>query len=80
MKTYSRPWLLVFSVALVLLNAGSLLGSWRLTQEAAAARQQAAAWKTYALTAHGQGSWAVDIELEAQTTANMGEPLPRFSF
>jgi hypothetical protein len=80
MKTYSRSWLLVLCVALVLLNTGSLLGSWRLTQEAAAARQQAAAWKTYALTAHGRGGWAVDVELDVQSTASTEEPLPRLSF
>lgn len=73
----SRPWLLALCV-LVLLNTVSLLGSWRLTKEAAAARQQTAVWKTYALTAHDQGTWAT--ELDAQITASTNEPLPRFSF
>jgi hypothetical protein len=73
----SRPWLLALCV-LVLLNAVSLHGSWQLTQEAADARQQTAAWKTYALTAHGQGLWAV--ELDAQVMAGTAAPLPRFSF
>ena len=73
----SRPWLLAL-FALVLLNVISLLGSWRLTQDAANARQQTAVWKTYALTAHGQGLWAVG--LDAQATAATAAPLPRFSF
>lgn len=73
----SRPWLLALCV-LVLLNTISLFGSWRLTQEAAAARQQAAVWKSYALTVHDQGLWAV--ELDAQATASIAQPLPRLSF
>ena len=73
----SRPWLLALCV-LVLLNAISLHGSWQLPQEAADARQQTAVWKTYTLTAHDQGLWAVG--LDAQATAATAAPLPRFSF
>ena len=78
MKSNSHTWPIALSVALVLLNVISLHGNWRLGQEAAAARQQAAAWKTYALAAHGQGLRAV--ELDARTTASTREPPKRLSF
>ncbi len=77
----SRPWLLALCV-LLLLNALSLLGNRRPTQEADVALQQPAAWKTYALPLQGQEQgqvlWAV--ELNVQTTASTVQPLPRFSF
>lgn len=78
MKSYSRIWPLALSVALVLLNVSSLLGNGRLAEDAVAARQQAAAWKTYALSAHGQGLQAV--ELDARTTASTRESPNRLSF
>lgn len=78
MKNYSRIGLLALSVALVLLNASSLLGNGRLAQEADVARQQAAAWKNYALTVHGQELQAV--ELDAQATVSTRESPNRLRF
>ena len=78
MKSNSHTWPIALSVALVLLNVSSLLGNGRLAEDAVAARQQAAAWKTYALTAHGQGLRAV--ELDARTTVSTRESPNRLSF
>jgi hypothetical protein len=75
----SRPWLLALS-ALVVLNTISLLGSWRLTQETAAAHQQTAVWKNYALTAHDQGMWAAELDAQVTAPLALAQPLPRFSF
>lgn len=78
MKRYSRTWLFALSLALVLLNVSSWLGNARLAQESNAARQQAAVWKAYALTAHGPGLRAVDLEDRAM--AGTREPSSRLSF
>lgn len=75
---YSRAWLLVLGIALVLLTVSSLLGNWWQAQGAASTCQQAVAWKTYALAAHGQGLRAV--ELSARPTVSTGESPGRVSF
>lgn len=78
MKRYSRTWLFAPGLVLVLLNTSSMLGNVRLVQEANALQQQAAVWKTYALTAHGPGLRAVDLEDRAM--AGTREPSSRLSF
>lgn len=55
MSSYSRTLLVAFGMALVLLAVSSLVSALRLSQDVAAARQQAQVWKTYALAVHSQG-------------------------
>ncbi|UUY08244.1 hypothetical protein LRS11_21020 [Pseudomonas sp. J452] len=55
MSTYSRTLMLAFGLALAMLAIGSLAVALSLSQDAAAARQQALVWKTYALAVHSQG-------------------------
>lgn len=55
MSSYSRTLLAAFGIALLMLSVSSLVSALRLTQDVAAARQQALVWKTYALAVHSQG-------------------------
>ncbi|QKE64059.1 hypothetical protein HNE05_12100 [Aquipseudomonas campi] len=55
MTNHSRTLMLAFGLALAMLAVGSLAVALSLSQDAAAARQQALVWKTYALAVHSQG-------------------------
>lgn len=62
MTNHSRTLMLAFGLALAMLAVGSLAVALSLSQDAAAARQQARVWKTYALAVHSQGLLATHDE------------------
>lgn len=64
MKTYSRSWLLMFGIALVLLAVSSLVVALNLSRDVALARQQTQVWKNYAMAVQQQTLLSVHADID----------------